>query len=127
LLDDLEVPREKTSKKGQGPLLQGLRQKGMVRVTEDLLGDAPGLLPLQPLLVEEDAHEFGNSDGRVSVVHLDGGRVRELLEVVRLPLETADDVRDGGGDEEILLFQPQFPPFRAIVVGIEDLEMVSLS
>jgi hypothetical protein len=44
----------------------------------------PGLVPLQPLLVHQQAHQLRDRDRRVRVVELDLHLVREVRE--RLPL-----------------------------------------
>ncbi|KAF5032754.1 hypothetical protein DSECCO2_613860 [anaerobic digester metagenome] len=92
----------------------------MVGVGEGPLADAPGPFPLQGLVVDQQAHEFGDADGRVRVVELHGHLVREAVEggVVVLA-EAAQDVLEGRGHEEILLPQAQLLAAGALVVGIE--------
>lgn len=39
----------------------------MVGVEEDVGDDRPGLLPVEVLLVKEDAHQLGDGKGRVGL------------------------------------------------------------
>ena len=43
--------------------------------------DAPGIFPVQALLVNQQAHELSHSNGWVSVIHLEGSLGGELLPV----------------------------------------------
>ena len=45
-------------------------------------GDAPGLVPLQAFLVNEQAHELCHSNGRVCVIHLEASLGWEVLPVL---------------------------------------------
>jgi hypothetical protein len=57
----------------------------VVGVGVDLAGDGPGLLPGEPLVVHEDSHELGDTEGGMGVVELDGDleeEVRGILGVV---------------------------------------------
>src|SRR5215469_9212727 len=58
---DLELPRQEPLEPGERPLLQGLGQEGVVRVGEGAAGEAPGLVPWQVRLIEENAHQLGTA------------------------------------------------------------------
>ncbi len=75
-IDDLKVSRKDMLQHARGPALQCLREKGVVGVSEGLGADVPGLIPAQLLQVHEDAHEFGDRHGRVSIVKLDSSLER---------------------------------------------------
>ena len=80
LVDDLKVAGKNALQHVDGPAFQGLREQGVVGVGKGLRDDAPGLLPLELLLVHEDSHELGDAEGRVGVVKLDShlhGRTRK--------------------------------------------------
>ena len=49
LEDELHGPRQHVLQQGNRPLLQRLRQNGMVRVGEQAHSDVPGIVPLQTL------------------------------------------------------------------------------
>ena len=102
LVDDLVHAGEELGERADGPLLQSLGQDGVVGVAHNLRHDVPGVIPLELLLVDEDAHELGDADHRVGVVELEDDLVRESRQIrlVLARVEDADGVVDGGGHEE---------------------------
>ena len=68
---ELHVPRQHRAQHVHGPLLHRLGHDRVVRVIEDLLRQLPGVLLLQALHVDQDAHQLRNGDGGVRVVQLD--------------------------------------------------------
>ena len=91
------------------PHFQGFRQQGVAGVVEGLGGDGPGGVPVVAVLIDEDAHELGDADHRMGVVELEGDLVYEggQIRLVLARVEDADGVMDGGGHEEVLLFETQ--------------------
>lgn len=69
LVDELEVAGEEVLEEREGPLLKGLGEDGVVGVRKHLGGDLPRNVVRNLLLVDEDAHELDDGDGRVGVVH----------------------------------------------------------
>ena len=59
------------------------------------------------VIVDEDAHQFGDGHGGMGVVQLDRHLVGERAHLVILLHVAADDVLQRGGGEEIFLPQPQ--------------------
>ncbi len=59
------IPRKKVLQEGNGPLLECLGKDSVVRVEERVSRDLPSLVPWDILLVNEDAHEFGDRKCRV--------------------------------------------------------------
>ena len=104
-----------------GPALQGLGQHGVVGVAHRVGDDVPGLVPAVALLVQQNAHQLGDDQGGVGVVDLDDVLPGEVAQGAVLGLVLADDGLHGGGDEEILLLQPQGLALGVVVVGVEDL------
>ena len=45
-------------------------------------GDVPGLLPTHAVVVEEQAHQLGNSDGGVSIIELNGPLFVKVVEAL---------------------------------------------
>ena len=75
----------------------------MVGVAHDLRHDVPGVIPLELLLVDEDAHELGDDERGVRVVDLNDIL---FVEVRRRTVDLdvlAHNGLHGRGDEEILL------------------------
>ena len=120
-VDDLEVAGQDALEEGDRPAFESLGHEGVVGVAEGAHDDAPGVVPLEVFLVEEDAHEFGDGEGGMGVVELDGDLVGEGVDFVAVGLEAADDVMEGAGDEEILLLEAEAAALLDVVVRIEDL------
>ncbi len=118
--DDLRMPRQHMFQQRQAPLLQGFRQQRVVGVGQSLARQLPGVIPLQPVIVDQDPHQLGDRQRRMSVVHLYGDLVAELIEVVVLAQVAADDVPHGASHQEIFLHQPQLFAGNHGVGRIED-------
>lgn len=67
------VTWEDTLEEADGPHFQRLGEEGVIRVAEGFLADIPRLCPWETFLIDEDAHELGDSDGGMRVVELNGG------------------------------------------------------
>jgi hypothetical protein len=119
-LDDLGVARQDPAHEVQRPDLERFGHKGVIGIGEHRAHQVPGLVPFQPVLVDQEPHEFGRGERRVGVVEVDGPLVRQQGPVAVAGAERGQQVLDRGGDEEMLLAQPEFAPFRRAVVGIED-------
>ncbi len=120
LVDDLQQPGQQAFEELHRPAFQRLRQQGVVGVGHGAPGDLPGLVPLQVLLVHEDAHQFGHRDRRVGIVELEDvvlGEGAVVVTVHQFPL--AHHVLEAGGSEQVMLAQTQLLAVLAGVVGIE--------
>ena len=93
----------------------------MVGVSEGLGDDLPGVVPAVTALVEADPHEFGDAEGRVRVIDVDGHLLRDAVEGLVVAQVALDDILQGGGDQEVLLTKPKHLAFRMVVRGVEDL------
>ena len=124
LVDDLHVPRQQALHEADAPVLEGLRQHGVVRVAGAGARDGPRLIPVEHLAVEQDAHELRHHQRRVRVVQLDEDALRQAGEGQAVGPEAAQDVLDRAGDEEVLLAQPQLLALQDVVVGVEHLRQV---
>ncbi|MNM92764.1 hypothetical protein D3C81_1051080 [compost metagenome] len=124
LVDDFQVARQDALEQRQRPLLQRLRQQGVVGVGEGAAGDVPGFVPGQAMVVDQQPHQLGNAHRRVGVVQL----YRELLVEARdrqaLGGEQAQHVLQRAGHEEVLLLQPQLLALLGFVIGVEHLGKV---
>ena len=120
-VDDLVHTGEELGERADGPLLQGLGQDGVVGVAHDLRHDVPGVIPLELLLVDEDAHELGAAHGGVRIVGVDGHKLRQQLPVRAVfLLKGVEQAIDTGRDKQVFLLQTQQTAVLAGVVGVED-------
>jgi hypothetical protein len=75
----------------------------------------PGLVPIQALKINQNPHKFGDGEGWMGIVELDGDRVGELLPSLLVLLEAADNIVKRGGTPEVLLLQSELlPAFEAV-------------
>ena len=123
-VDDLQVAGQQPPEHRHRPGLQGLGQQGVAGVGEGPAGDGPGLLPADPVLIDQQPHQLGYRQHRVGVVELDDDLVRERRPVTVAEPEPADDVPQRAGDQEILLLEPQLPAGLGAVAGVEHLGQV---
>ena len=72
LEDDLEMPREQRAEEIDGPLLERLGQERVIRVGERRARDCPRFIPVERVLIHEEAHQFRYGHRRVRVVELYG-------------------------------------------------------
>ena len=96
----------------------------MVGVGKRLRANFPRVVPLQPLLVDEKTHQFGNGDGGVGIVELNRAEIGEPAPIGVDLFVTAQNVFQRTGDEKVLLFQPQLFSQVQFVVRIENLRDV---
>ena len=94
----------------------------MVGVGEAPAGDGLGLLPAQALLVDQDAHELGDRQAGMGVVHLEHHLFRQQVPVGAVDLfKVVQRVLHRGGGQEILLLEAQLLALLVVVLGIEHL------
>ena len=121
LVDDLVDAGQQAAEQLDRPLLGSFRHDRVVGVGEAPGRNAPGIVPFQPVIVQQDPHQFGDRDGRMRVVQLENDVVRQVVDVVMALHEMLHGALDGRGNEEILLFQTQFLAAHVVVVRVEDL------
>ena len=93
----------------------------MVGVGKHSLADAESGIPAVRAFVQQNAHHFGDGQGGMGIVELDGHLVGQVVQRAVLVQVVAHDVRDGSGRQEILLAQTQDLTLGVVVVGIQDL------
>ena len=93
----------------------------MVRIRAGLCRHIPCFLPVQSFLVDEQTHQLRNRNGRMGIVHLDDDFLVELPDVAVFLLIFRDQRLEAGGNEEILLFQPELFSGVVVIVRIEDI------
>jgi hypothetical protein len=115
VVDDLKVTGKEVLHEWNRPLLKSLRKDCVVRIAESLLDDAPGLVPLQTLKVDQDAQQFRDRKRWVSVVKLNGDLVGEVLPGALGLLESANNVVERGSTPKVLLLQAKLlSTFKAV-------------
>ena len=118
-VDDLHVARQQPLHQLHRPGLQGLGQEGVVGVVQRVGGDVPRILPGEAVPVEEEAHQLRHRDGRVRVVELDRGVVRQGPDVAALGHVPGDEILDRRRREEVFLAQAQLLPLGRGIARIE--------
>src|SRR5215467_9581051 len=93
LVNDFELPWEKTLKPPCRPLLQGLGQQGMIGISQSFPGQLPSLVPSEVRVVDQDSHQLRDRHRRMGVVQLNGGLLRELFPIGIVAQEAPDDIR----------------------------------
>ncbi len=119
-VDDLEMPRQQPLEQLDRPGLQRLGQQRVVGVGQRRDRDLPGLVPAEIVQVDQDAHQLGDGEARMRVVELHRDLHRQAAKLAVGGQVAIDQVLQRGGDEEILLAQPQLAARRALVVRIEE-------
>ncbi len=119
LEDDLEVPRQHLCKPRQWPLFQRFGQQRVVGVCNRSLRDVPGFVPSQMLIVQEDPHQLRNGHRRMSVVKLNGGLLGKRAPIRIGAPETARQIGQRAGDEEVLLHEAQPLPKTGRIIRVE--------
>ena len=120
-VDDRQLARQQLLEDFHPPGFQGFRQQGVVGVADAGGGDAPGRIPIDAMLIHQQAHQLGHGNRRVGVVELNGELGVEVRDGQALALEDAEHVLQGAGHEEDLLTQPQPLALLELVIGIEHL------
>ena len=115
------MPRQQALDQRDWPGLERFGQKGVVRVGDRRVGNLPGLLPIELMLVDEEPHQLRHGKGWMCIVELDRCLLGEVVEAAELPAMTMDQVLQRGRGEEEFLPKAQFLPGWRRVVGIEDL------
>lgn len=119
IVDDLQMSREEVLEEWNGPFLQCFGEHGMVSVSKGLGHDVPCLVPLKTFEVDQNALQFHNRKSRMGIIELDGYLVGELTPRALGLLESADDIKEGCCDPEVLLLQSEFFASFEVVVGVQ--------
>ena len=118
-VDDLHVARQHPLHQRDAPLFQRFRQQRVIGVGDRLLRDCPGVFPLQIVFIHQHAHQFGNRQRGMGVIHLDGDLIREGRKIIVCRKKVAGDVAHRAGDQEVFLHQAQFLAGHRRIAGIQ--------
>ena len=75
--------------------------------------------PGEMCLVQQDAHQLGDTKSGMSVIELNGDLVRQRMPIVIGASKAADDVGERAGDKEILLTKAQSAAGLGRIIGIK--------
>ena len=105
LVDDLQVPRQDALEERDRPGFERFGHQRVVGIRTGLARDVPGAIPVEPVDVEQHAHQLRDGERGMRIVQLDGHLVRQLVQVRMAVEEAAQDVLQRRADEEVLLLQ----------------------
>ena len=103
------------------PLLQCLRQNGVVGVCHGISGNIPGIIPFHAIIINEHAHQLGNCYSRMGIINLDADLVSKAVQVIMSLHVVAHDALHAGRYKEILLNQAQPLALVGAILRIEEL------
>ena len=119
LVDDLQVARDQYLEQLDRPALQRLGKQRVIGVGQCANGKSPGLIPRQARLIQQQAHQLGDRQRRMRVVHLDRDVVRQACPIQALAPEARDDVLQRAADQEVLLQESQRAAGQCRVIRIQ--------
>ena len=117
--NNLQMARQDLAEHLNRPGFQRFAHQRMVGVGEDLAGHFKRLVPVELMLVNQQAHQFRDRQHRVGVVEVNGDFVRQVA-VGLMQLEVAmQNILHRRRDQEVLLAQTQLAPGVSGVIGVE--------
>ena len=119
LIDDLEVSGETNLEEMDWPLFQGLGQQGVIGVCQRPRGQIPGLVPAEPGLIQQEAHQLGHGQRRMRVIELDRHLLWQGVPVIAPTAEARHDIGQRARHQKILLGKPQGAPAVDGIIRIE--------
>ena len=70
-------------------------------------------------VVQKNAHQFGNRERRMCVIHLYRDLLGQPVPIVVQPPEPAYDIGHRTGDQEVFLHEPQTAPHGGRIVRVQ--------
>ena len=119
VVNDAQVARQQPAHQIHRPGFQRFLHQRVVGVAEDAAAQRPGAVPVQSVLVHQQAHQFRHRQRRMRVVEVDCHLVGQRIEAAVAAQVTAQQVLQRGADEEVLLAQPQLFAVVGAVVRVE--------
>lgn len=107
VVDDLQMARQQVLDQTDRPLLQRLRQDGVVGIAKCVRHDVPGLIPVETFEIDQNTLQLHHSERRMSVIELNGDLAGELGPGALGLLEATDNVIERGSNPEVLLLQAE--------------------
>src|SRR6266446_3741558 len=110
---------QQASEERDRPALKGLRHECVVGIRKNSVRHLPGLVPIQLMLVNQEAHQFGDGDRGMRVIELHGELLGKLIPSrTSLLAKEAEHVLQGAGSKEILLLEAQLFALRRVIIWI---------
>ena len=106
-IDDFQMARQHQLEPRKRPFLECFREQGMIRVGQRFLCDLPGPVPPQIGFIEQNPHQLGNSQGRVSIVELDSNFLWKPAPIGITVPEAPNQIGERAGHQEILLHEAE--------------------
>src|SRR5512143_1361925 len=106
-IDDLKMTGERAAEQGQGPFFECFWKECMVGIGHGLLRYLPCLVPVHPVFVDKEPHQFCYGDRGVSIIQLHGKALVKCLNPFSSQPMYVDHVLKRAGDKEILLRKPK--------------------
>jgi hypothetical protein len=119
LVDDFHVARQQRLEQRHGPGLQRLGHQRVVGVAHRLPGDAPGIVPLQAMLVDQQPHQFGWHQGRVRIVQVHAVVAPEVVQGPALGEVARQHVLQRRRHQQELLLEPHLAAGMGAVVRVQ--------
>ena len=117
--DDLVNTRKQFGEQVDRPFLQSLCHNSMVGISTCFCGNCPCIVPAKTFLIHKDTHQFGNSHGRMGIVHLEGNLLMKLSDIVMCLLIFLNSSLQACGNKEVLLFQTKLFTGSLVVIRIK--------
>ena len=114
------MTRQQTAHQVNLPGFQGFAHQCVVGVRENLTAHIPCFSPCDALFVNQDAHQFWNSEHRMGVVQVDGDFVCQSVDAWETAFVAGNNVLNRSGNQEVFLLQAQFAAGIGRVVWIQN-------
>ena len=93
----------------------------MVRVVARFASNCPCIIPIETMIIDEQAHQFRDRNRRVRVIELDRVEIREFGPIAVIGKEATHDILQRATHEEILLHKTELLTIFRRVIRIQHL------
>ena len=119
VVNDLHVTGQYPFQEIDRPRFQGFGHQGVVGVRENARTQAPRQRPWNMMYIHQQAHQFGNRNGRVGIIEMNSHFIRQLLHTGMFLEIASQQILQRSADEEVFLAQAQFAAQCAGVVRVQ--------
>ena len=93
-IDQLHMPRQQPFEQGQRPTLKRFGEQSVVGIAKGRARNVPRFVKAEFVLIDQQAHQFGDRHRRVCIVKLDRGLIGERPDIAVKLHVTPDNVLD---------------------------------